>query len=84
MPLSWAAIFGSAAAVFAFSKLSPGGLQLQLLPSVPAGDIFPRDARCPPSHLSLVSGLKGNPQVLEKPECWLNHWCLSAKAISQY
>lgn len=34
------AIFGSAAAVFAFSKLSPGGLQLQLFPSVHSGNVL--------------------------------------------
>lgn len=72
MPLSRAAaIFGCSAAVSACSESSPGGFQLQLLPSVHAADLFPRDSRCPRSHLSWASGFKGYTPVLRKPACRL-------------
>ena len=72
MSLSWPAIFGTAAAVFAFSKLSPGGLQLQLFPSVCAGSILPGDSCGPPCHLASASGVKGNTRVPQgKPDGWL-------------
>lgn len=72
MSLSGPAIFGYAAAVFAFSKLSPGGLQLQLLTSVHAGNIFARDSRCPASHLFLVSGLRENAGIAWEARMLLN------------
>lgn len=87
MSLSWPAIFGSAAAVFAFSKLSPGGLQLQLFPSVMLVTSFldfPCDSRCPPSHLSRCQDLKATHKSFEKPRCWLTPWQLYLKAISSY
>jgi hypothetical protein len=69
MSLSWPAIFGCAAAVFAFSKLSPGGLKLQLFTSLHAGNIFPHDSYCPTNHPFLVSGFRDNILVLW--EAWM-------------
>lgn len=75
MSLSWPAIFGYAAAVFAFSKLSPGGPHLKLFTPVCAGNIFPHDVHCPPNHLFLCQDSEITHESFEKSGCC---WALQA------
>lgn len=69
--------------LFAFSKLSPEGPQLQLPPSVQAGGIFPCDFHGPLSHLALVAEFKDDAQVLLKSP-WAGSCAGSSASASSY
>lgn len=50
-----------------------------IIPFRHAGNIFPCDSRCPPSHLSRCQDLKATHKSFEKPKCWLTPWHHSSR-----